>query len=115
MIDFIIDNLGSIVLLLLFVYVAGHVFYAIIYDLKNPPKPRQYTWRNVWPDYKSEWERGDATNVYVDLLDNDIRGKIVRQSDGLYLATMYNGDNKEFLFDFDATKWVEEYKPRIYK
>lgn len=90
----------------------GPAFY---YDWKNPPKPRQYTWRNIWPDYKSEWERGDATNVYIDMADNDIRGKIIRQSDGLYLATMYNGDNKEFLFDFDATKWVEQYKPRVYK
>lgn len=100
---------------ILIVIFLGIWLFDVYLNWKFPQKPITYVWRNVWPDYKSEWERGSATSVYIDLADNDIRGKIVRQSDGLYLATMWNGDDKEFLFDFDATKWVEEYKPRIYK
>lgn len=89
--------------------------YAIYQDLKNTPKPIHYTWRTVWPDYKGDWERGRATEVYIDRDTNDIRGKVVCQTDGLYRATMWNGANKEFIMNYEATKWVEEYKPRAYK
>lgn len=79
------------------------------------PTPIKYVWRHVWPDYKGEWQKGRVTSVYLRQDTNDIRGKVVGQSDGLYLATMWNGSSKEFMFEYEATKWVEEYKPRVYK
>lgn len=95
------------------------VFVALIYctyqDWKNPPKSIHYIWRAIWPDYKGEWERGNATEVYCEQYTQDIRGKVVRQKDGLYLATMWNGEDKEFIMDYEAKKWVEQYKARIYK
>ncbi len=87
--------------------------YSSIVD--NKKLPTQYVWRNVWPDYKGEWERGRVTSVYLQQDTNEIRAKVVGQSDGLYLATMWNGQDKEFMFDYEAKKWVEEYKPRVYK
>jgi hypothetical protein len=98
----------AVPILILFVY-------ASYFDWKNPPEPIRYTWHNIWPDYKGEWERGHATKVYYNPKTHDIRGKVVMQKDGLYLATMYNGEDKEFMLDSLAQKWVEQYKSRIYK
>lgn len=96
-------------------YVLVTLVYATYMDTKYPSKPIHYSWRTIWPDYKGDWERGKATEVYIDITNNDIRGKVVCQTDGLYLATMWNGTTKEFLMDFEAVKWVEQYKPRVYK
>lgn len=82
---------------------------------ENTTKQIHYTWRHVWPDYKGEWQKGRVTSVYLRQDTNEIRGKVVGQSDGLYLATMWNGSSKEFMFEYEATKWVEEYKARVYK
>ncbi len=100
---------------ILIIFIIVGVVYTSYQNWKNPPKPIHYTWHNIWPDYKGEWEKGHATKVYCNPKDYEIRGKVVRQSDGLYLATMYNGDNKEFMFENVAVEWVEQYKPRIYK
>lgn len=78
-------------------------------------KPIQYTWRYIYPDYRGDWDRGRVTNVYCDIETNDIRGKVVKQDDGLYLATMWNGQYKEFIYESEAIKSVEEYKPGVYK
>jgi len=101
--------------IVLTVLVVFGFIYATYRDFRNPPKPIHYIWRHVWPDYKGEWQKGRVTSVYLRQDTNDIRGKVVGQSDGLYLATMWNGSSKEFMFEYEATKWVEEYKARVYK
>lgn len=93
----------------------GVFVYTSYVDFKNPPSPIHYVWRTVWPDYKGDWERGRATEVYIDRDTNEIRGKVVCQTDGLYLATMWNGASKEFIMNYEASKWVEQYKLRVYK
>lgn len=99
----------------IFVYGFGILIYSTYYDWKNPPKPIYYVWRHVWPDYKGEWQKGRVTSVYIRQDNNEIRGKVVGQKDGLYLAKMWNGSSKEFMFEYEATKWVEEYKARVHK
>lgn len=89
--------------------------YAGLKDKNNPPEPIHYVWRNIYPDYKGEWDKGNCTLVYVDAKTNVIRGKVVKTNEGLYLATMWNGQYKEFIYEYEATKSVEEYKVRVYK
>lgn len=89
--------------------------YATIHDFKKPPEPSVYVWRHIYPDYKGDWDRGKVTNVYCNVKTNDIRGKVVKTDEGLYLATMWNGQYKEFLYEHEAIKSVEEYKPRVHK
>lgn len=100
---------------LILVYFFGRLVYSIYYDYKNPPEPIHYVWRYVYPNYKGEWDRGNTTSVYIDPKTNNIRGKVVKQSDGLYRATMWNEQYKEFIDEHEAIKAVEEYKPRVYK
>lgn len=100
---------------ILIAFILVGVIYTSWFNWKYPPKPTVYAWRYVYPEYKGEWERGKVTSVYVEQYTNNIRGKVVVQDDGLYLASMWNGHDKEFMFEYEATAWVEEYKPRIYK
>ena len=81
----------------------------------EPTEPIQYTWHYIYPNYKGDWEKGRVTRVYINCKTNDIRGKIVEQEDGLYLATMWTGQYKEFIYESEAIKSVEEYKPRVIK
>jgi hypothetical protein len=97
------------------VVVAGAFIYSCYYDYKNPPKPIQYVWRNIYPDYVNDWNRGRCTLVYINPLNNSIRGKVIKTDEGLYLATMWNGMTKECLYEVDATESVENYTPRVYK
>lgn len=97
------------------VYVFARFIYATVCDIQEPPKPIHYVWRNVYPDYKGDWNRGRVTLVYIDPETNNIRGKVVKTEEGLYLATMWNGQHKECMYEQEAIKSVEEYKPRVYK
>lgn len=108
-------SLALMIPIVLTVLVVIGFIYVTYCDFRNPPKPIYYVWRHVWPDYKGEWQKGRVTSVYLRQDTNDIRGKVVGQSDGLYLATMWNGSSKEFMFEYEATKWVEEYKARVLK
>ena len=72
-------------------------------------------WHSVYPDYKGDWDRGKVTLVYQYISDNQIIGKVVKQDDGLYRATMWNGSYKDFIYEHEAKKSVENYQPRIYK
>ena len=86
-------------------------------DWKNPPTKEdlEKRWHTIYADYKGDWDRGRATLVYYYAKSGDIIGKVVKQEDGLYRATMYNGNYKEFIYEHEATKSVENYKPRIIK
>lgn len=99
----------------IFIYIFIGFCYAGYMDWKHPPEPIHYVWRYINPDYKGEWDRGDTTSVYVNEKTNVIRGKVVKQSDGLWRATMWNGAEEDFMYEYEATKAVEEYKPRVYK
>lgn len=75
------------------------------------PTPINYVWRNIHRPHVDI----DSTKVYYDAKTNWIRGKVVMQPDGLYRATMWNATEEDFIFQHEAVKWVEEYRPRVYK
>ena len=107
--------------ILLFLFVA-FIFLGVIVggliagycDWKNPPSPESLVkrWQSVYPVQKDEYR---VTQVYQYVSDNQIIGKVVKQDDGLYRATMWNGSYKDFIYEYDATKSVENYQPRIVK
>jgi hypothetical protein len=97
----------------------GFIFGGLYWLLNKPPssipiKKLLHRWHTIYPDYKNDWERGPCTQVYINS-DNEIRGKVVKTHEGLYLATMWNGYRKEFVYESDAKKSVEEYRVRIVK
>ena len=90
------------------------VLSTIIWNKKQPVEESiEYTWHIICPDYRGDWDRGRVTRVYYNQKTNDIRGKIVKQDDGLYRATMWNGQYKDFIYETDAIKSVEDYYKKV--
>jgi hypothetical protein len=96
------------------VFIFGGLYF-LLNSTEKPTEEIHYVWRNIYPEYVNDWNKGKCTLVYVDPKNNWIRGKVVKTDDGLYLATMWNGATQEFIYENDATKSVENYKPRVYK
>lgn len=112
------DIITSLIIITPLAILVG-VFFLFVYasykDKKNPPPELQKTWKSIYPHFKGEWDRGQITLVYHYVKDNQIIGKVVKQDDGLYRASMWNGVWKDCIYEHEAIKAVEEYKPRVYK
>ena len=114
MIDFINAVFIGIISAIGFVIII--VLSTIIWDKKRPVKESiKYAWHFIYSDYRGDWDRGRVTSVYYNQKTNDIYGKVLKQDDGLYRATMWNGQYKDFIYENDAIKSVEEYKSRVLK
>jgi hypothetical protein len=114
MIDFINAVFIGIISAIVFAIIV--VLSTIIWDKKRPVEESiKYAWHFIYPDYRGDWDKGRVTRVYYNQKTSDIRGKILKQDDGLYRATMWNGQYKDFIYETDAIKSVEEYKSKVLK